>query len=1152
MKKILAAMVLALGAMFGAFEAGAALAGNGTKTDPYRIGSYDDLVAFAAKVNGGETNACAVLTADITATGTTWTPIGDCPIDSWDKFYVGTFDGQGYKISNLSNASVSPSPDNAGLFGFVGPNGIVRNVNLVNVNISAAEGEGTASGGVVGCNAGGAIKNCSVSGVVRVGCYSGGIAGYNAQGMVEGCCNIGNVTGICVGGIVSANYIGTVENSYNTGNVSGKYAGGGIVCVSCGDHVVGGGVVKNCYNTGAVEATDPDDGVAGGVVGQNGEGGSVENCYNTGSVTGIHVGGVAGINDSDSVAKAELFHCYALDSVASGVVIWRNEGGTEVVDVRALSAAEFRVQSNFTGWDFKKVWKMGENAPKLRTGYDVTYDENWAGGAKTKKELDAGDGILANAPADPKREGWYFCGWFTESEGGVKVTGETVADGDATYYAQWGKPAATFASAAVSSSESKTVKLTVYGGSLTGPSSVKVFMTYQTAAAADLDLANATINGEPVKGGLKFPLTLAWDTGDMNPVTIEIPVKADKSVEDGETFTFQIADVIGTEMDETLECTVTLDDPGYAELRGKIEEGTATKAESNTWTKASHEGIPYMRGLAYPADGGKVTGSAYCPENKKVALKATANKGWKFLGWRQETGNGEWGTGNGFVATTASLVIDRTAKPAKDTKTSTTLTGIAESTTFYAVFEGDPRVTATPVAFDETKGLFVASEGGKITGAGRYAPGKKVTLKATANKGFVFGGWYGVNGKLRMENGKLVEGEGGSPSSATEAAPLSREASFSFEMGEEDVDLYARFVTAGEDAGSIVATFNGAVMSSPPDGSPAITTNVWAGVYLEWPLASEALSQTTIKVSGLPSGLKFTAKPVTSKVGSGKTAVTVTNVPANTIYGAPTAASKTDKNTGAAKPSAVKVTVTTAGKSTQTYQIDTVVDALPTWAQGTFAGGMTDGGQVSLTVSAAGKTSGKALGDGLTYTLAAPYYTGFEMTDGVSNFLADVTATWSYKEGTKTIKTNEVVKLVVQDNGVGGYAAADDWFEAYTVNWKVEPWKTLGKSFDKKTLTYAIREDGEFIDGDEAATVALSEEVTGRVTLKFSASGAVSVAGEFVAGYNDKTGKYTIVKATGSATLVPVGDGRFAVFVHLAPKGLPPHARCIEAPWPEG
>ena len=199
-------------------------------------------------------------------------------------------------------------------------------------------------------------------------------------------------------------------------------------------------------------------------------------------------------------------------------------------------------------------------------------------------------------------------------------------------------------------------------------------------------------------------------------------------------------------------------------------------------------------------------------------------------------------------------------------------------------------------------------------------------------------------------------------------------------------------------------------------------------------------------------------------------------------------------------------------------------------------------------MSAAGKTSGKALGDGLTYTLAAPYYSGFELTEGVSNFLSDVTATWSYKEGTKTIKTNEVVKLVVQDNGVGGYAAADDWFEAYTVNWKVEPWKTLGKSFDKKTFAYAILPDGSFSENEDVLTSELSSDVPARVTLKFSASGAVSVAGEFVTGFDERTSKYIIVKASGSATLVPVDDEHYAVFVYLLPKGLPPHARCVEVP----
>ncbi|MBP5544052.1 MAG: hypothetical protein ILM98_08250, partial [Kiritimatiellae bacterium] len=71
------------------------------------------------------------------------------------------------------------------------------------------------------------------------------------------------------------------------------------------------------------------------------------------------------------------------------------------------------------------------------------------------------------------------------------------------------------------------------------------------------------------------------------------------------------------------------------------------------------------------------------------------------------TGKGEGGMGNGsggsqssatdeYIATTASLVIDRTAKPAKDSKTSTTISNLTESTTFYAVFTGDPLVSAIP------------------------------------------------------------------------------------------------------------------------------------------------------------------------------------------------------------------------------------------------------------------------------------------------------------------------------------------------------------------------------------------------------------------------------------------------------------------------
>ena len=141
--------------------------------------------------------------------------------------------------------------------------------------------------------------------------------------------------------------------------------------------------------------------------------------------------------------------------------------------------------------------------------------------------------------------------------------------------------------------------------------------------------------------------------------------------------------------------------------------------------------------------------------------------------------------------------------------------------------------------------------------------------------------------------------------------------------------------------------------------------------------------------------------------------------------------------------------------------------------------------------------------------------------------------------------------MVVRDNGIGGYAVAEDWFEAYTVNWKVEPWKTLGKSFDKKTFAYAILPDGSFSEDEDVLTSALSADVHARVTLKFAATGAVAIAGEFVTGYDEKKQKYTIVKATGSAALVPVDNERGAVFIYLTPKGLTPHARCMEVLLPQ-
>ena len=501
--------------------------------------------------------------------------------------------------------------------------------------------------------------------------------------------------------------------------------------------------------------------------------------------------------------------------------------------------------------------------------------------------------------------------------------------------------------------------------------------------------------------------------------------------------------------------------------------------------------IPYVRGLADPADGGKVTGSGLCDKGKKVTLKATANKNFTFMGWRRaedaavgspmsdvENNNTE------FVATTPTLVIDRSAKPAASSKTSTTLTNIAEDATFYAVFKSYPEVFVTVDATDgkgteptgKGAGKYVA---GTITGMGKYAVGKtKIALKATANKGYVFAGWLDAYGAL-----------------------LTKDATYTIAaMGEDDVEYVAKFVTIAEDKAKISLSVGGAALS----GAAAASWTNYCGVAVSWPVVSAGLSATTVKVSGLPSGLKLVQDKKT-KVYS--------------IEGVPTAASKTDKK-GNVTPSAVKFTVTTAGKSSQTFEVGMLVLPLPSWVVGTFDGALFDGEEPcglvsSFTVAANGKISGKLLNGGKSWALSAPSFSSVERpSQDVEDF--EFLATVVVKSGKESV-TNEV--SVMADSGFGftcGVARSDGW-AAWQNLWKMEPWKTVAKPFAKA----------------KALTLDLNE--TDTVTLKFASSGVVTATGKFVRG-KDAKGKDVVYSATCSSVLIHDGGAGYDVYLHFPAK----------------
>ena len=246
----------------------------------YIVYTAKGLQAWAEAVKSTPSTSCT-LAADITLTGE-WTPIG---ID-FDNQYTGTFDGGNYTITGLT---MTGSDEYAGLFGYIGSGGTVKNVKLEDVQIESDNQYGCV-GGVAG-NSDGNIENCSVSGSVSSRCTAGGVVGQQFGGSITLCGS-------------SA----TVKGTGEVGGVAGKTDNSATLTA--------------CYATGNVtfERASTINTFAGGVVGFNGTGSILTACYATGNVTGTgtgtgscYVGGVTGDN-----ASGTLTACYHATGTVSG------------------------------------------------------------------------------------------------------------------------------------------------------------------------------------------------------------------------------------------------------------------------------------------------------------------------------------------------------------------------------------------------------------------------------------------------------------------------------------------------------------------------------------------------------------------------------------------------------------------------------------------------------------------------------------------------------------------------------------------------------------------------------------------------------------------------------------------------------------------
>ena len=291
----------------------------------YTVTSAEGLKNIAKLVNEEwKLDINITLTDDIDLKGIDWTPIGTS-----GNSYTGTFDGNGKTITGLK---ITGSNDYAGLFGFIGSGGTVKNVVLEDVQITSDNSSGLA-GGVAGYSWGN-IENCSVSGSVSSNSTAGGVVGTQLGGSITGCSS-------------SA----TVKGTQKAGGMAGATNGGASL--------------TGCYATGEVtlESSGSDNYFAGGVVGNNGGISTLTACYATGSVSGsgsgtIYVGGVTGEN-----LASTLTACYHANGTVSGT-------GSGTIYTGGVAGRNYYISTSLPATITACYW--GSNGQTQGIGYNQT------------------------------------------------------------------------------------------------------------------------------------------------------------------------------------------------------------------------------------------------------------------------------------------------------------------------------------------------------------------------------------------------------------------------------------------------------------------------------------------------------------------------------------------------------------------------------------------------------------------------------------------------------------------------------------------------------------------------------------------------------------------------------------------------------------
>ena len=207
---------------------------------------------------------------DIDCTGFNFSPVGDSSAP-----FAGSFDGNGYTISNLYINSYTE--ENAGLFGYTS-NANISNLKLADVDIVG----GASFGSLVGGGSGN-IENVSVT---------GNLSATSSNSIIGG---------------IAGNFSGSIKNTSFEGNIA-----------LIGD--------KTCVASQGFSFPCSQSSVVGGLIGSSRS--SIDNSFFNGNVTSDapYTGGLVGIN------SGAINNSYAIGVVSGGAYFYRLNSGTGNTD----------------------------------------------------------------------------------------------------------------------------------------------------------------------------------------------------------------------------------------------------------------------------------------------------------------------------------------------------------------------------------------------------------------------------------------------------------------------------------------------------------------------------------------------------------------------------------------------------------------------------------------------------------------------------------------------------------------------------------------------------------------------------------------------------------------------------------------------------